>query len=452
VVISAFNLAVYLQTAIDSALSQDVPGGPVQVIVVDDGSTDETPQILDAYADRITVIRQPNRGLVKAVERGLHEARGEYIALLDADDEWPRGRLRRHVAILDANPVVGLVYGDMQVIDAAGTTTHPSFFARQGLRSASGRVLGRLLAQNFVSGGASTFRASLLPALLPIAAEAAYPDWWIAVGVAAVAEIAHDPAVSNRYRAHGANMGLDADAERRRAINRLELPWRRWMMWHVVDDDSVGVRDVAAVLQQWRHGLVGAATGHHGSVRDLLETDPDGAARARGPGPAASAPFRSKALLRALSRDPFDGAIAVDLEIALAREYDIPVVPSPPLIGFDGRREVTLSWLHEVLANPKLMTAFAHETSRAAESTLVILAPASADLTRLVEIVASKPLLSDERCDIQVLTEPATPPARALLCARACARLTAGASPAPYGELPVHSALGALSQTTFLVA
>ena len=81
--------ARWLPAAIDSALVQKPPGGPVEILVIDDGSTDDTPQVLEVYADRVRIIRQRNRGLVGAVDRGLAEAAGEYIALLDADDEWP---------------------------------------------------------------------------------------------------------------------------------------------------------------------------------------------------------------------------------------------------------------------------------------------------------------------------------------------------------------------------
>jgi glycosyltransferase involved in cell wall biosynthesis len=227
VIVPAFNLAQYLPAAIDSALAQDPPGGSIEVIVVDDGSTDETARVLDTYGDRIRVIRQPNRGLVAAVDRGLEVAAGEYIGLLDADDEWPRDRLRRHVAILDSFPSIGLVHGDMEMIDAHGQTTHPSFFALNGIHPTDGRVLGRLLANNFVSGGASTFRASLLPAIHPIADEAAYPNWSIAACVATVAEIAFDPGIANRYRYHGANIGLGAGPEQLKLMYGRELPWRR---------------------------------------------------------------------------------------------------------------------------------------------------------------------------------------------------------------------------------
>jgi hypothetical protein len=442
VIIPAFNLARYLPAAIDSALAQQPPGGSVEIIVVDDGSVDDTPAVLDAYRDRVKVIRQPNRGFVAAVDRGLSEVTGEYVALLDADDEWPRDRLRRHVAILESNAAIGLVHGDMTITDAAGHTIHPSFFTRQNMQPTDGRVLGRLLGRNFVSGGASTFRADLLPAIRPIAPEAAYPDWWIAACVAAVAEVAHDTAISNHYRLHGDNMGLDAGPAQQVALLRRELPWRRWMMWHLVDDDTVTVNDAQAALRAWTHALIVASSGEPNGARGLLEGDPEAAAAVLAP-VESPPPHRllSKTMLRALSRDPFNGAIAVDLEVALQRESRLPQAPpAPPLIALESRPRLAIAWLEEVVGRPALLSAFAEERDEG-DATLAILAPRGADLSQLIAVVGSEGLTHDERCDLTVIEEPATTPARALLCARASSRLTAAVSPEPYRSLRVHGAV-----------
>jgi glycosyltransferase involved in cell wall biosynthesis len=443
VVIPAFNLATYLPSAIDSALAQQPPGGAVQVIVVDDGSTDATPEVLARYGDRIRVLRQRNGGLVAAVDAGLAIAEGEYIALLDADDEWPSDRLVRHTAALDANPALGLVQSDMEVIDAGGAVLHSSFFASKELTPASGRALGQLLAGNSVSGGSATFRASLLPALHPIATDAAYPDWWLAACIAAVAEIGVVPGIGNRYRYHGANMGLGSGIEDQPKIQRNEIPWRRWMLWHLIDDETVTARDVEAALRSWRFGLLAAATAEPAGARALLEIDREGAElalRAAPPAGAGGRPVASKALLRALTRDPFDGAIAVDLEVALAREAQLPVVdPPPPLATLTTRPRLTVAWLEEVLATPALLHEFG---ARAGEDeTLAVLAPPGADLAGLIALVETDPRLSGEGCDITVLAEPATTPARALLASRARARLSAATSPAPYDGVAVHEAV-----------
>ena len=449
VIIPAFNLARFLPAAIDSALRQDPPGGPVEVIVIDDGSTDETPSVLARYGDRIRPIRQDNGGLVSAVDRGLAIAGGNYLALLDADDEWPRDRLRRHTELLDANPLVGLVHGDMEVIDSSGRVREPSFFALQREPPTEGRVLGRLLAGNFISGGAATFRASLLPALHPIAPEAAYPDWWIAACIAAVAEIRLAPGIGNRYRHHGANMGLGSGADAQPRIQRLELEWRRWMFWNLLDDETVNVEHLRAAFRAWSYGVFTAATQAGDGARSLLDRDPDGAraALACSHGAGTGQPT-GKALLRALSRDPFDGAIAVDLEVALQREsagpreaIEQPASPPPPLIALATRPQVTLAWLQEVIVNPSLLHAFAQETADRDDNTLVVLAPCGAELQELIEIVEADPALSSEGCDITVVAEPSTTPARRWLVSRASARLTAGPSRAPYDALPAHGAV-----------
>jgi glycosyltransferase involved in cell wall biosynthesis len=443
VIIPAFNLARYLPAAIDSALAQEPPGGPIEVIVVDDGSTDDTPQVLETYSDRVKVVRQPNRGLVGAVDRGLAEVRGEYVALLDADDEWPGDRLRRHVEILEANPLVGLVHGDMEVVDAHGETIHPSFFATQREPPTDGRVLGRLLAGNFVSGGASTFRSSLLPALRPIADDAAYPDWWIAACVAAVAEITHDCASANRYRFHGENMGLGSGPEYQAVIQRRELAWRRWMMWHLVDDDTVTAEDVRVALGAFKFGLMAAATSAEGGARTLLDVDRAAAARVRGSEASAGAfALRSKQLLRALSRDPFDGALAIDLEVAAirdAQQHQQPAPPAPPLISLQARSRLTIAWLDELLSTPGLLRGFGEEALADDDCTLAVLAPRGADLQPLIRLAESDPVVGDERCDITVITEPLTTPARRLLVDRASSRLTLADSAEPYGVLPLDA-------------
>jgi hypothetical protein len=99
VVIPAYNRADCVGAAIDSALAQTLP--PLEVIVVDDGSTDRTPDVLASYGPRIRVIRQENRGLSAARNVGIAQARGRWIALLDSDDEWLADKLERQVAAVE---------------------------------------------------------------------------------------------------------------------------------------------------------------------------------------------------------------------------------------------------------------------------------------------------------------------------------------------------------------
>lgn len=212
------------------------------------------------------------------------------------------------------------------------------------------------------------------------------------------------------------------------------------MMWNLVDDDSVGARDLAMALDKWCHGLRSAGEGYNRRMDELLESDPDAAAEVLSA--ADSGRSLSRKLVRAFSRDPFNMALGRDLEAALRREVHVPTAPSPPLISLDTRSRVTIAWLDEVVGDPGLLLGFARESLQDSDCTLAVLASPGADPTPLVQIVESSPLLSHERCDIQLHTAPATAPARALLAARSCARLSRlTQSGSEYARLPAHGAV-----------
>jgi glycosyltransferase involved in cell wall biosynthesis len=89
------------------------------VLVVDDGSTDETPDVLARYGDRIRVVRQENGGRSAARNTAVLEARTPYLSFLDSDDRWLRDKLGRQVPVLEANERVGIVHGHVDLIDEA---------------------------------------------------------------------------------------------------------------------------------------------------------------------------------------------------------------------------------------------------------------------------------------------------------------------------------------------
>lgn len=142
VIIPAYNAAVTIAEAIDSALAQTLP--PLEIIVVNDGSTDSTAQILDRYGDRIRVISQPNAGLSCARNAALRIARGEYIAFLDADDIWAPQMLARTVPFLDAEPECALVFTDLALIDSNGRTLNTSLVGEFAKAPTLAQMLTRL--------------------------------------------------------------------------------------------------------------------------------------------------------------------------------------------------------------------------------------------------------------------------------------------------------------------
>ena len=102
VIIPTYNRGWVVEAAVDSVLEQDYPH--VELIVVDDGSTDDTPALLGAYGNRITVCRQENRGVSSARNRGIEKSSGELIAFLDSDDTWTPRKLSCQVAFFRNNP------------------------------------------------------------------------------------------------------------------------------------------------------------------------------------------------------------------------------------------------------------------------------------------------------------------------------------------------------------
>ena len=120
VVIPVFNGAPFVAKAVDSVRTQGVPD--VEIIVVDDGSTDGTQAVLAQLAatSGIRWFQQDHGGPARSRNRGIREATGDYIALLDCDDWWLPGKLEAQLQIFRARPDVGLVHTDYDVVDEQG--------------------------------------------------------------------------------------------------------------------------------------------------------------------------------------------------------------------------------------------------------------------------------------------------------------------------------------------
>jgi glycosyltransferase involved in cell wall biosynthesis len=119
VIIPVFNGAATIAAAVDSALAQEF-AGDLEVIVVNDGSTDATSSVLDAYRGRLTVLDRVNGGPAAARNAGVRASRGEYLAFLDADDIWMPGKLEKTLAALDSDSGAAMVYTNALRIGASG--------------------------------------------------------------------------------------------------------------------------------------------------------------------------------------------------------------------------------------------------------------------------------------------------------------------------------------------
>ena len=128
VVVTAYNHAAFIEQTLASVFAQTYQ--PVEVIVVDDGSTDETPARLAPFGERIVSVRQENQGVAGARNTGIRKARGELIAFLDGDDLWFPEKLALQVQAAQEYPGSGLIVVDGQEFDDSGTISESLFFQK----------------------------------------------------------------------------------------------------------------------------------------------------------------------------------------------------------------------------------------------------------------------------------------------------------------------------------
>lgn len=154
VITPTYNRADYLPVAIESVLSQTI--ADFELIVIDDGSTDETPKVMELYLSdpRIRYLRQDNQGQSAARNRGIEEATGEFICFLDSDNAWVDTKLEQTLKAFSDHPEADIVYGDFVVIDADGKEQGINRMKRY-----SGRITPQLIHDNCVSMNTTMTRA-----------------------------------------------------------------------------------------------------------------------------------------------------------------------------------------------------------------------------------------------------------------------------------------------------
>jgi hypothetical protein len=361
--ITNYNFAHLIERALESAFAQDYGVENLEIVVVDDGSTDDTVAVLEPYRDRIRYVYKDNGGLVSSANRAIAEATGEYLALLDADDEWPADKVSRQVAILEERAEVGLVYSDMEIIDDEGNVLEPSYFAMLDLTPVRGRIFGAQLARNYPAGGAMLFRASLTPLFHPLDERLVAHDWPIVNAIAREHEVAYVDAPLYRYRQHGGNMNLGIAAEQRRTLDARENVIRRDGLMDVrpgeaTDDElaeaaqilvriyaSIGpLRDAVAVSDEQREAsrvaFFEGVEAHKAGQHSLALTR----------------------LVNAVALDPLDGTARGALQSLLAGGSPgggpVPGRRVPPA-ALPSRSFVVLAHLDELRLEPGLLGAFA---------------------------------------------------------------------------------------------
>jgi len=217
VIIPTYNSAQYVTDAVDSVLSQSF--GDFEVLVIDDGSTDETESVMRRYRTPVRYIRRQNGGVAAARNFGVSESRGRYVAFLDADDTWLPDKLELQIAALRANPHDRVCYTAFTIV---ASDLSPLGIVRSKRR---GHALEDLLLRGNVVGSICTVLCERLlfekaggfdPALSQCA------DWDMWVRLAALTEFLYIDKPTVTYRQHGANMSRNAPLLERDSLLVLE--------------------------------------------------------------------------------------------------------------------------------------------------------------------------------------------------------------------------------------
>jgi glycosyltransferase involved in cell wall biosynthesis len=247
VVIPCFNAASFIGEAIESALKQTYFA--TSIIVVDDGSTDATPDIVARFGRRVALLRQRNLGPSAARNLALDVSNSDYIAFLDADDRWHPDKIACQVRFLRQHEECGAVHTGVRYIDAAGAAVDRHDNAHHRPRT-QGRCLQTLLARNAITTSSLLVRRDVLGTdRFPVGLHAA-EDWDLWLRLMERTRLGYLASPLTDYRVHDRNTSRAAEKMLRGRLTVLERALER----------TIRGRDRRVALQHRRR--VCAALGH----------------------------------------------------------------------------------------------------------------------------------------------------------------------------------------------
>lgn len=243
VIVPSYNMARFLPQSVASALAQTYTN--VEVLIVDDGSTDNTTEVVQQWAGnpRVRVHRQVNGGLSHARNQGIAHTRGAFIALLDADDVWAPDKLARQMPLFRAQPEIGVVYSSYQRMDLQGEPVHTGFTAMH-----RGWVSGPLLIENFLPASSVVARRECFERYggFDVALRTGEDyDMWLRLSAHYPFDFV--PEATIRYRVWGGQMSSDYVGRYATGIRTMENFLK----------NNPGTVDAAVVRRAWAHTYVG---------------------------------------------------------------------------------------------------------------------------------------------------------------------------------------------------
>jgi glycosyltransferase involved in cell wall biosynthesis len=207
VLIDTYNHERFIEQAIVSVLEQDFPESEREIIVIDDGSTDRTPEIVKKFEPRVRLLRKENAGQASAFNAGMPECKGEIVAFLDGDDWWATGKLKAVTSALADDVSIGIVGHGIVNVERDGREREETL--REGFRFQADTMEGAFLFRRrgaFLGTSRMTIRGNLLRRIGPVPeAIEIQADEYLFTLAAALAGAQILPAALTYYRLHEAN-------------------------------------------------------------------------------------------------------------------------------------------------------------------------------------------------------------------------------------------------------
>jgi glycosyltransferase involved in cell wall biosynthesis len=256
VLIDAFNYGRFIEAAIESVVSQDFPEERLEIVVIDDGSTDDTAERVRRYAPRVQYFYKANGGQASAFNFGVGRARGEIIAFLDADDYFLPGKLRRIVEELERAPAAGMIHHRLREIDSVNGEVRDG--APVATSGAAARSREAMLCFQPTPTSSLAFRRSVLEKILPVPETVRIQaDGYMQVLAAFLAPVLAIDECLAVYRVHGANLyflseaGKDTEKRKLRAatLGAIVDGLRDWFRSNGYDLREPAVR---TTLSRWK--------------------------------------------------------------------------------------------------------------------------------------------------------------------------------------------------------
>jgi len=197
VIIPVYNCEKYIEEAVQSVIGQTLK--PYEIIIVDDGSTDKSANIVKRFSEKVSYYYQPNSGAAKARNVGVNKAAGDFLAFLDSDDIWVPNKLASQMDVFEQNPLADMVFGYAQNFHSPELTAEMKTKIQGPMQALPGHVAGTLLVKRSSFLQVGFFEESLRVG--------EFIDWYLKAKEKNLKSVLLDKVLLRR-RLHNSNMGI----------------------------------------------------------------------------------------------------------------------------------------------------------------------------------------------------------------------------------------------------